>query len=190
MGAAGKEQCQKLCLWIPFLQRKEIRTQVLDSEPADQSDVSVQSVPPGGFCHGRGGNELSPPHCTHCCMSQTRGWQQAGPPGRASPAHPGLQAGFRLHVGALKMSPCVFISRTTLQRSPCCTGFVPPWLKVEFCHNIAVKLLKEFRLVYLTCGDDYRKIILSAHVLFLNVSSTVCIETQTLKLQKVWMLVK
>lgn len=62
MGAAGKEQCQKLCSWIPFLQHKEIRTQVLDSEPADQSDVSVQSVPPGGFCHGRGGNELSPPH--------------------------------------------------------------------------------------------------------------------------------
>lgn len=48
MGAAGKEQCQKLCLWIPFLQHKEIRTGVLDSEPADQSDVSVQSVPPVG----------------------------------------------------------------------------------------------------------------------------------------------
>lgn len=90
MGAAGKEQCQKLCLWIPFLQHKEIRTGVLDSEPADQSDVSVQSVPPGGFCHDRGGNELSTPHHTHCCMSQTQGWQQAGPPGRASPAHPGL----------------------------------------------------------------------------------------------------
>lgn len=40
-GAAGKEQHQNLCVWIPFLQHKEIRTQVLDSEPADQSDVPV-----------------------------------------------------------------------------------------------------------------------------------------------------
>lgn len=29
MGAAGKEQHQNFCVWIPFLQHKEIRTQVM-----------------------------------------------------------------------------------------------------------------------------------------------------------------
>lgn len=108
-----------------------------------------------------------------------RGWKQAAPPGRASPAHPGLQAGLQLHVGALKISPCVFISRTALQHSPSCTGFVPTWQKVEISLNNAVKLLKEFNLAYFRHGNDYRKIILSALELFSNVSSLVCIEAQT-----------
>lgn len=161
-GWAGKEQHQNLCVWIPFLQHKEIRAQVLDSEPADPSDVPVYSVPPGGFCRAALSCHLLTAHAA--CPRHRGGSRQDLLEGLS--CTPWAAGWLPAALWSFENNSCVFISRTTLQHSPCCTGLVPPRLKVEFSYNIAVKLLKEFNVAYFTPEDDYRKIFLSAHELF------------------------